>query len=214
MCFSGFSFIEKSNLVIDLARLACAFAPLAYSQNDVAYKLIQSLVRASELNLQWSVPLEKHRDVNTLLLLRTLANAIHPDVLPTGLDWMELVLAPLETIQYSSMNKNQRTALTSFLFNLSTIYLEGKSEMKVLNQDNINQMIVKILREERESSEAFYRALMALGNMVYCYRETHAKLEHKAIEAISAILEDAPTRFTEKRIVDVAKEIRFLLGSL
>jgi len=70
----------------------------------------------------------------------------------------------LQNAPYVSLNKNQRVALATLLFNLSTVMVKNGA----LQREATGHMIVKVLREEKEDSEAFYRALVALGNLVSC----------------------------------------------
>jgi hypothetical protein len=86
--------------VIDLARLVCAFTPTLCSDYNLMTRLIQSIARAAELHLPWGTPLDKHRDINTLLLLRVAANMLHEGTSPSSLGWASTVCRYARDIIY------------------------------------------------------------------------------------------------------------------
>jgi len=196
--------------VIDLARLVCGYAPAVSSDHNLVTGLLRVLIRAAELTSPWNIPLEKHRDVNTLLLLRATANLVHSSITPSSLDWAQLVLSPLQNAPYVSLNKNQRVALATLLFNLSTVMVKNGA----LQREATGHMIVKVLREEKEDSEAFYRALVALGNLTYVSTTVKAGLDRDLIQSIKNVAAEAPKTFTEQRVGDVASELQVLVARL
>jgi phospholipase A-2-activating protein len=62
--------------VIDLGRLLAILAPDALREPGLKARLFEALFKASEWTAPWSSPLPKPRETNTLLVLRTAANAI------------------------------------------------------------------------------------------------------------------------------------------
>jgi len=195
--------------VIDLARLVCAYTPDAISRGSLMTELFQHLAHATELDLPWTSPLEKHRDVNTLLFLRSLANAIHGKSTATSVEWITTVLNLLEAAPYPVFNKNQRIALATCVFNLSTVALGGSLSTKL--EEIVHKLLVKILDEEREDSETYYRALVAFGNITYAALDKNAKLNK---DRSNKVIEEARSRFEEKRIADVAGDLWMLVESV
>lgn len=66
--------------VIDLARLVLAYSPRAREDESIVCPMFDSLVRVAELATPFPTPLSKHRETNTLLLLRAFANALQENI--------------------------------------------------------------------------------------------------------------------------------------
>jgi phospholipase A-2-activating protein len=61
--------------VIDLSRLVIGYNPGAFAAPNTSERFLGALFKAAEWDEPWASSLTKHRETNTLLLLRTLANA-------------------------------------------------------------------------------------------------------------------------------------------
>jgi len=70
--------------------------------------------------------------------------------------------------------------------------------------------MAKILELETADSEAVYRALVGLGNVVHACKANKASLQEAQKGEISRCLELLPTRFPETRVQNVAAEIAAL----
>ncbi|KAG6843390.1 hypothetical protein H0H93_001190, partial [Arthromyces matolae] len=145
-------------------RLVTGFAPGAFEGTELKAKFIEALFVASEWSSSWSQPIPKPRETNILLLFRTLANVFQEKISLSG-TWSGKTLEYLSQTPYSALNKAQRVALATILFNASCVALRTPVE-KVFFQQLIS-LILQILNSENVDSEAAYRALVGLGNLLY-----------------------------------------------
>jgi len=106
------------------------------------------------------------------------------------------------------LNKAQRVALATVLFNVSCENL--RSPLQVPVRDHLISLIAKILESETAESEAVYRALVGLGNVIYACKANKAPLQEAQKSDISRCLGLLPTRFPETRVQNVAAEITAL----
>lgn len=113
--------------------MVALYAPQALSPQSEMLNLCQALVQSAEWTSSWSSPVSKHRETNSLLLLRTLANCIGDRAVANDLIWLDEVsifrlvssilsssfyqmLPILSAAPLSVLNKNSRTALATLLF--------------------------------------------------------------------------------------------------
>jgi len=93
--------------VIDLSRLLAGFCPSAFATLGLKDRFFEALFRASEWDASWTLPLPKHRETNTLLLFRTVANVFQEGTafngtwvgkVSTGLLWHQTFGTDLATL--------------------------------------------------------------------------------------------------------------------
>ncbi|KAF9520013.1 hypothetical protein BS47DRAFT_1370545 [Hydnum rufescens UP504] len=135
--------------VLDLARLISAYAPLSVTSASSGMAFVQTLLLSSGWSdTPWPTPVPKYTETNILLALRGIANLyqVKADGSVVGLgDWNKFCLKLFEELLKPALTplvKNQWVAL-------GTIVLKY------------------ILTTEGADSEGQYRALVALGNVVY-----------------------------------------------
>ncbi|PPR06426.1 hypothetical protein CVT26_004838 [Gymnopilus dilepis] len=201
--------------VIDLGRLLVGFCPEAFAPSSTSAesallsdRFVDALFRAAEWETGWAPPLSKARETNILLVFRTLANAFDDEAekdLSAGgsAAWIDNVLETLGQVPYTVLNKTQRVAFATILFNISCQGLRSP-----LGQSTRNQTI---LEQETTDSEGVYRALVALGNIAYVAKNTGNGLSAAQVGEISQCLQALPKRFTEARVQNVCNEIAALL---
>jgi len=142
-----------------------------------------------------------------LLLLRTIANAFQEEE-RTDAEWQGRIVETLGQAPYLVLNKAQRVALASVLFNVSCETL--RSPLQVPIRDHLISLIVKILESETADSEAVYRALVGLGNLIHACKANKTTLQEAQKGDILRCLELLPKRFPETRVQNVAAEIAAL----
>jgi len=119
------------------------------------------------------------------------------------------VFDALSQAPYLSLTKAQRVALATILFNFSCLSLSTAVEPVVRGQHL--SLILRVLQSETSDSEAVYRALVALGNIVYT-----AKIQEKPLDVAQAgeLREGVQLLlrvFSEERVQSVAGEVAQLL---
>ncbi|TFK42378.1 WD40-repeat-containing domain protein [Crucibulum laeve] len=194
--------------VIDLSRLLVGFCPDAFNAQDVKNRFLEALFKAGEWTTPWTLPLSKPRETNILLLLRTLANAFQEGT-PIDGTWVAQAFEALSQVPYTSLNKTQRVALATVLFNVSCLTLRTPLEVAPRNQ--LLALLLRILESESADSEAVYRALVGLGNVVYATKASGPTLVASQIGEISQCIQALPNSFSEERVRTVTAEIGALL---
>lgn len=86
------SSVHKVLLVIDLCRLVIAFHAGDLASSGKRDEFFKSLFKASEWDGTWSIPLNKTKQTNILLLLRTIANAFQENSPIAEGTWAQEVL--------------------------------------------------------------------------------------------------------------------------
>ena len=81
------------SLVLDLARLISGFCSDVVDSTGSRELFYNALFKASDWSQDWSLPLSKAKEINLLLLLRTLANAFHGKARINEGDWALTVLS-------------------------------------------------------------------------------------------------------------------------
>ncbi|KII89092.1 hypothetical protein PLICRDRAFT_40733 [Plicaturopsis crispa FD-325 SS-3] len=195
--------------VIDLSRLVIGYCPNAFPAAGVREQFLGALFKAAEWSAPWSVPVNKSRETNVLLLFRALSNAFLEGA-PVGEGaWVKQVLESLGDAPYELLNKTQRVALATVLFNFSCLNL-GYPVQPDIRTAHLT-LSLGILRAERSDSEAVYRVLVAVGNIVYAAKSHGVPLESAQTAEIRQLIGPLPGSWPEVRIRDVSGEISGLL---
>ncbi|WFD30442.1 hypothetical protein MSPP1_001461 [Malassezia sp. CBS 17886] len=106
----------------------------------------------------------KASEANLMLALRVIANGFVAPSGPAALEAIALeTLATLLHPPWGLLNKAARTALASVVFNFSVVAV---NDAQFAHGSLLLEMVTEILRQEHGDSEAVYRALMALGNLL------------------------------------------------
>ncbi|KAF9014025.1 phospholipase A-2-activating protein [Cyathus striatus] len=193
--------------VIDLSRLLVAFCPYALD-NVTKDRFFGALFKAAEWTSSWSAPLSKPRETNILLLLRTIANAFQEQTSVDG-PWASQILEALSQVPYGVLTKTQRVAFATTLFNISCIILQTPLDNSI-NLQHFS-LILKVLESETSDSEAAYRTLVALGNVLYAGKSSGSSVDKARSGEILQCIRALPTTFPEDRVRTVSSEIEWLL---
>jgi len=194
--------------VIDLSRLLLGFFPEAFNEEGIKDRFADALFRAADWNASWALPLPKPRETNMLLLFRTLCNAFQDDG-QTDSVWLTKVLGTLTEAPYTSLNKTQRVALATIVFNVSCQGLRFALGSSL--RDRAVSLINKILESETEDSEAVYRALVALGNIVHNAKTINSPLSANQKGEVTQCLQTLPGTFPDARVRNICVEIGALI---
>ncbi|KDN51076.1 hypothetical protein RSAG8_00705, partial [Rhizoctonia solani AG-8 WAC10335] len=206
--------------VVDLLRLLIAYSPNTFEAPQTSQKLIDALFEASEWKDPWPSPLPKHRETNILLTLRALSNlfqvsphkvvgTVSPHkVVGTG-PWVPGLFTTLATGPYHVLTNTQKVALATIAFNYSVVELVGKVDP--LAAPAHVSLVTLILNNEKEDNETSYRALVALGNIMYTAK-SQGSLSEVAAAAYKPLLANVATAFPEERVLNLVQEIKALLG--
>ncbi|KAB5595461.1 Phospholipase A-2-activating protein [Ceratobasidium theobromae] len=198
--------------VVDLIRLLIAYSPNTFESPQTSQKLIDALFEASEWTSgPWPTPLPKHRETNVLLTLRAIANLFQVSshkVVGTG-PWVAKLFTVLSSGPYSVFTKTQKIALATIAFNYSVVELVGKVDLTAAPSHV--SLISLILNNEKEDNETGYRALVALGNIIYTAK-SQGSLSEVAAAAYRPLLTDVAATFPEERVLSLVQEIKALLG--
>ncbi|KAG9097450.1 hypothetical protein FRC06_007543 [Ceratobasidium sp. 370] len=199
--------------VVDLLRLLIAYSPVTFEASATSQKLIDALFEASEWkSTPWPVPLPKHRETNVLLTLRALSNLFQVSsqwkVTGTG-PWVPGLFKTLSTGPYEALTKSQRVALATIAFNYSVVELVGQVDPLVAPSHVT--LVTLILNHEKEDNETAYRALVALGNIIYTAK-TRGLLSDVATAAYKPVLASITATFREERVASLVQEIKAIMG--
>ncbi|KAF8077719.1 phospholipase A-2-activating protein [Lyophyllum atratum] len=194
--------------VIDLSRLLTGFSPDAFEAPQLKDRFLEALFKACEWDASWSLPLTKPRETNILLLFRTLANIFQEKMSLEGL-WPSKVFEALSQVPYASLNKTQRVALATVLFNASCVALRDPAEKGFFDQ--LTAMALQIVESETADSEAVYRALVGLGNLIHA-GNAQTLLDAPQSGEIVQCIRALPATFPEERVQNITREIAALLS--
>ncbi|KAF5330954.1 hypothetical protein D9619_005411 [Psilocybe cf. subviscida] len=194
--------------LVDLSRLVVGYSPDAFNTAGTLDRFADALFTAAEWSSSWATALPKARETNTLLLLRTLANAFRDDS-PTDMAWLGRVLETLAQAPYTVLNKTQRVALATILFNVSCQAL--RTPLTAQLQSQAVSLVNKILESETVDAEAAYRALVALGNIALAGKTTGDTLDAAQRGEINQCLRSLPRTFPDARVKNICTEIADLL---
>ncbi|KAG8737727.1 hypothetical protein FRC12_017041 [Ceratobasidium sp. 428] len=199
--------------VVDLIRLLIAYSPVTFESPATSQKLIDALFEASEWkSTPWPDPLPKHRETNVLLTLRALSNLFQVSskwtITGTG-PWVPGLFKTLAEGPYEVLTKTQRVALATIAFNYSVVELVG--QLDPLAAPSHATLVTLILNHEKEDNETAYRALVALGNIIYTAK-TRGSLSEVAAAAYKPVLTSVASTFREERVASLVQEIKAVMG--
>lgn len=199
--------------VVDSIRLLIAYSPATFEHPATSQKLIDALFEASEWKeTPWPSPLPKHRETNVLLTLRALSNLFQVSsgwkVTGTG-PWVPGLFTTLAAGPYNELTKNQKVALATIAFNYSVVELVG--EVDPLAAPSHVSLVTLILNNEKEDNETSYRALVALGNIIYTAK-SRGSLSDVAAAAYKPLLASVAAAFPEERVKSLVQEIKAIMG--
>ncbi|KAF9446337.1 phospholipase A-2-activating protein [Macrolepiota fuliginosa MF-IS2] len=193
--------------VFDLFRLLTGFSLETFNAPGLKEKFFETLFKAAEWTAPWSSPLPKARETNILLVLRTLANAVQEDT-KLGGSWFDQILEGLGQIPYTLLNKTQRVAFATILFNVSCSILRAPVDKALESKYLI--VVLGLLASETTDSEAAYRTLVALGNVAYAAKKAGRQLLGTQIREANQCLGTLPNIFPEDRIKNISSVIAAL----
>ena len=198
--------------VIDLSRLVTAYCAAASAAPGDRERFFTCLFKASDWSTVASgrVPIPKPQETNILLLLRTLANCFTDGTPINEGDWANQVLETLMQAPLGVLNKVQRTCFATILLNFSCAYLKTPLEPTVRCKHV--ELTLQVLSLEKEDQEVAYRALVALGNMIYGARTHQAPIDVTQSNAIQQTVAALPSSFADVRIRNVASEVARQIG--
>ncbi|KZT26608.1 phospholipase A-2-activating protein [Neolentinus lepideus HHB14362 ss-1] len=194
--------------VMDLSRLLIAFSPGAFSSQELRFSFMEALFAGADWGQPWTQPLAKVRETNILLLLRALANAFSGLRAVENSDWAKLILERLHQGKYSILSPKARVVLATVLYNLSCIMLRKRFDPEI--RTSLLGLIFQVLETEKQESEAYHRALVALGNVVYAAKEQNAPFGATQVAEIRQAIAVVPTQFSERERPVVADVNRLL----
>ncbi|KAI0672866.1 phospholipase A-2-activating protein [Trametes maxima] len=191
--------------LMDLSRLVLAFCPTAYADPALRSRFFAALFKGASWNEPWSSPLPKQRETNTLFLLRSLANVFQDGTTLKDGEWVQEVLNTLGEVPYTVLTNSLRVSLATILFNVSCTGLREQLAVPLRNQ--LAALVLEIINSEKTEPEAAYRALVALGDIVFAAKEQAHPLKPEHQETARQVLSALPATFPEARIRDVSKEV-------
>ncbi|KAJ7685609.1 phospholipase A-2-activating protein [Mycena polygramma] len=197
--------------VLDLARLIVAFCPVAVKAPDLKERLFEALFKAADWKTPWVKSATKPQEVNIMLVLRALANVAQEGSGAADGPWLGQVLKVVSDASYTTLTPNQRKPLSTLLLNVScvTLFTPLDATSRALHVS----MIFQVLSEEKSDSESLYRALVALGNVIYASKQQNTPLDGAQAAQVTRSMRDLPTRFPEDRVRNLVVEISALLVS-
>ncbi|KAN0065121.1 hypothetical protein ACQY0O_001618 [Thecaphora frezii] len=149
---------------LDLLRCAAAH-PVTVDPTEVA----KVAFVASDWNEDWPAAGSadaKAREVNSMLALRAIANLWNSaENLPSLSGNAISILGSLKDTHFAKLNKNGRVAYATVLYNASAQMVASTSGSPAAGL--AVEMINEVLQQEAGDSEVLYRALVALGNLLY-----------------------------------------------
>ncbi|KAJ9116223.1 hypothetical protein QFC24_006814 [Naganishia onofrii] len=159
---------DKRFPLIDLCRVLCVSSvSLPQYQSPTGQSLVELLLQACAFDSEWPAGGSKPRDVNTMLVVRALANLTATEAgrkALTNEQLSELLEHLAGRHPFTTFNKNTRVAFATLALNLSILAMDGTLPVK--HGRALLQYISNILSSESEDSEVAYRAIVALGNLV------------------------------------------------
>ncbi|KAG8908532.1 hypothetical protein FRB99_005892 [Tulasnella sp. 403] len=185
--------------LIDLLRLITYFCPSpSNAPPNYQVQILDTLLEACSWEDWVGLPEDqihvKSWETNILLALRALTNCFQ-------IDGQNALFSELSKTRYNTLNKNQRLALATLLFNFSCVAKAADvgSQARPIHLN----LVTKVLQEETTDSETAYRALVALGNRVYG--------NQRPDKSLWSVVEPMPARFNEDRVKVLTAEIKQLL---
>ncbi|TFK54682.1 phospholipase A-2-activating protein [Heliocybe sulcata] len=193
--------------VMDLSRLVIAFSPNTFSSQELRFSFMEALFAGADWGQPWTQPLSKPRETNILLLLRALANAFSGARMVENSDWAKLVRAQiLERLhqgRYDVLSSKGRVVLATVLYNVSCTMLRKRFDVGI--RGLLLGLIFQVLKTEKQESEAYHRALVALGNVVHAAKEQKAPLDDTQVAELRQAIAVVPAQFSERERPVVAE---------
>ncbi|SPO26787.1 related to DOA1 - involved in ubiquitin-dependent proteolysis [Ustilago trichophora] len=192
---------------LDLIRCAAAVgtttAPL-----DIAKEVFEASSWAEDWPTAGS-PEAKVRDVNSMLALRTIANLWNDSRAVGELEVNGVsLLGSLGDTHYAKLSKNGRIAFATVVYNATAQMVGGmgKNPAAGITLGLINE----VLSQEEEDSEAVYRILVALGNLL-CSSSGNS-LNRNALDTSRQSIQrlTASSLGKEQRIAQIGSEVSSL----
>ncbi|CAG8586251.1 5422_t:CDS:2 [Acaulospora colombiana] len=168
--------------VIDLLRLVLASSPSAFKSVETKQGIVQALLKTVQKDTAWESPLEKSRETNLLLILRTIANMFQPAVGKVPASWTTDVMVSLQAIPAAVWTKAHLLALATLLLKSSNANQDQEKHLALIEM------------------ETLYRALIAFGNVL-------GKATAGWLRLTSAVAK----KTTEKRTQDLVHEVQSLI---
>ncbi|KAI0782211.1 phospholipase A-2-activating protein [Abortiporus biennis] len=195
--------------VMDLSRLVVGYCSNLLADTAIREKFISALFHGADWSEPWQIPLPKPRETNVLLLFRALANGFQDDTIIGNGVWVHQILEKLGEVPYTTLTGAQRVALATVLFNLSCVALRQPLSPTIRSMHTT--LVLQILQTEKSDSEAAYRALVALGNIIYAANTSSSPLDTSQVELAKTSLNRLPLTFNEGRITNMATGVRGLI---
>ncbi|PVF95555.1 PFU-domain-containing protein [Serendipita vermifera] len=192
--------------VIDLLRLVLASSPSAFKSVENKQGIIQALFKAVQKDEAWESPLEKSRETNLLLVLRTVANMFQLPVGKVPASWTTDVMVNLQSIPGTVWTKAHLLPLATLLLNYSCVI--HRSSNAALDQEKHLALIEMVLGNSNSDQETLYRALIAFGNVACSVAKP--KLG-KATAGWLRLTSAVSKKSTEKRTQDLVHEVQSLI---
>ncbi|KAH8117032.1 phospholipase A-2-activating protein [Phellopilus nigrolimitatus] len=183
--------------VIDLARLVSGYCPSSYADPTVAWQFFSSLLQAAEWDSPWETPMQKSRETNVLLTLRALANTFQEGSQTPAGEWVGDLLKGIGKAPYDVLKKNHRVTLATLLFKPGPF----NCQRRTLGSDKL----------ERNDAETAYRALVALGNILFAIKSQGGSITPAQAAELRKELPALTAKFPEERIGSVVKDVESLL---
>lgn len=194
--------------VIDILRLISGYCPSAYAEPTQASQFFGALFKAAEWDDSWEPPIPRPRELNRHIALRALANGVQDGTVGSE-DWLSPLLDQVAKVPYSALNKVQRTALSTLLFNISCVRLKGS--LSPAAAASHLSLIARILAEEKDDGETVYRGLVALGNVTYCETRGGASLPEAQAGEVRRLVAGSAAKFPDERFRNIKDDITGLL---
>ncbi|EPS96818.1 hypothetical protein FOMPIDRAFT_1038034 [Fomitopsis schrenkii] len=200
---------EASYPVMDLGRLLLAFCESFCQDTPLKHRFFAAMMTASSWQDPWETPLARSRETNMLFFLRAFVNALQ-DTLYGDEAWVKTMLQEIAKQPYSQLTKAQRVACGTILFNLSCIVLKEPLGPDICGY--VYNLVTFGLQQETSDPEAAYRALVALGNLLYAAKERNEKPGAEQVKTIKEILPSLCSTFSsDDRVKNVSSEIEELI---
>ncbi|KAL0565642.1 WD repeat protein Lub1 [Marasmius crinis-equi] len=196
--------------VIDLSRLLAGHCPSAFDGPGTKSRFLETLIKAAEWNTPWEPPIPKVRQTNSYLMLRALANIIQDTSVVDGAFLGELFVV-LEQAPYEMLSLQQRQTVATILFNVSTVYLRTPFDNSY--RDQHIALVLRVFQKEKEDSETRYRALAALGNVLFAVKSNSSSTPTSAQSTeVTQTLQSLPQGFkNEERVQTILNQVSSLL---
>jgi len=161
--------------LLDLARLVVAFAPQSlYANPGLGERFMDALLRASDREEHWTPPMTKTKERNILLLLRTIANAFREDTDFGKVAWALKIFSLAEPLPNEMITSPQRIVGATLFLNFSCLALSAPPEP--VARSLVFGLTLGAITNQPNDTEAVYRALVAVGNILYSAKKFNSPL--------------------------------------